>query len=72
MFGTPAAWSSAASFQSAQFSVAPARESDHGLPGLAVKKRNGGKLAWGSFLFLKATIVQRMRPRAGVQLFQLC
>jgi hypothetical protein len=29
---------SAASFQSTQFSVAPAREIDHGLPGLAVKK----------------------------------
>ena len=41
-----------------------ARESDHGLPGLAVKKRNGRKLAWGRLLFLKATFVQRMRPRA--------
>ncbi len=54
MFGTPAAWSSAASFQSSQFSVAPARDSDHGLPGLAVKKRNENNLACGSFLFLKA------------------
>ena len=42
---------SAASFQFTQFSVAPARETDHGLPGLAVKKRNGRKLAWGSLLF---------------------
>ena len=31
--------------------VTPARETDHGLPGLAVKKRNGRKLAWGSLLF---------------------
>jgi len=42
------------------------------LPGLAVKKRNGRKLACGSFLFLKATFVQRMRPRAGLQFFQFC
>ena len=58
---------SAASFQSAQFSVAPARESDHGLPGLAVKKAKLKQARLRKFSFLKATFVQRMRPRAESQ-----
>ena len=36
--------------------VTPARETDHGLPGLAVKKRNGRKLGCGSLLFFESHI----------------
>jgi hypothetical protein len=56
---------SAASFQSAQFSVAPARGSDHGLPGLAVKKAKLKQVRLRKFSFLRATFVQRMRPHAA-------
>ena len=57
------------SFQSSQFSVAPARGSDHGLPGLAVKKAKLKQVRLRKFSFLKATFVQRMRPRAESQFF---
>ena len=53
---------SAASFQFTQFSVTPARETDHGLPGLAVKNETAAS-SLGEVCFLIATFVQRMRPR---------
>ena len=82
---------SAASFQLAQLSVAPARESDHGdanefsqfsvspafsrasagvrsrFTGIGGQKTNRKQARLRKVAFLKATFVQRMRPRAGVQ-----
>ncbi|NBR49703.1 hypothetical protein EBU02_12850 [bacterium] len=42
--------------------VTPARETDHGLPGLAVKNETDAS-SLGEVCFLIATFVQRMRPR---------
>jgi hypothetical protein len=47
---------------------APARETDHGLPGLAVKNETDAS-SLVEVCFLIATFVQRMRPRCGVQFF---
>jgi hypothetical protein len=55
---------SAASFQSSQFSVAPARESDHGLPGLAVKKALSADICF--LLILKILQIDSLRSPFGL------